>query len=45
MLKWDAHLEYLQLILLEYDLIRALAKHIMLKYFKKSLKPSILAKL
>ena len=39
------HLKHLQLILLEYNPIEVLAKHTMLRYFQKSLKPFILAKL
>lgn len=45
MLKWAANLKHLQLILLDYNLIKALAKPTMLKYFQKDLKFFILAKL
>ena len=45
MLEWAAHFKYLQSILLEYDLIKVLAKLTILKYFWKGLKPSILAEL
>ena len=45
MLDWVAHLEHLQSILLEYNLVRALTKPIMFKYFQKDLKPSVLAEL
>ena len=45
MLDWTAHLEYLQSILLEYDLVGALTKPTMLRYFWEGLKPSILAEL
>ena len=45
MLDWAPYLEYLQSIVLKYDLVGALTKPIMLKYFQKSLKPSVLAKL
>lgn len=45
MLDWVAHLKYLQSILLKYDLIRAPTELMMLRYFRKSLKPSILAEL
>lgn len=45
MLDWAAHLKHLQSILVEYDPIKALNKHTILKYFKKSLKPFILTKL
>lgn len=39
------YLKYLQSILLEYKLIRALARVVILKYFWKGPKPFILAKL
>ena len=45
MLDWAAHLEHQQSILLEYDLVGALTKHTMLRYFREGLKPSILAEL
>ena len=45
MLDWVAHLEYLQSILLEYDLVGAPTKPTILRYFRKSLKPLVLAKL
>ena len=44
-LEWVVHLEHLQLILLAYDPIRALAVPTMLRYFWKGLRPSILAEL
>ena len=44
-LEWAAHFEHLQLILLAYDLVGAPAKPTMLRYFRESLRPSILAKL
>lgn len=45
MLKKAAHLKQMQLILLEYDQVRALAKFTILKYSQNGLKLSILAKL
>lgn len=45
MLDRAAYLEYLQSILLEYDLVRAPTKPTMLNYFRKGLKSSILAEL
>ena len=39
------HKEYLQSILLEYDLVRAPTELTMLKYLRKGLKPSILTEL
>ena len=44
-LDWAAHLEHLQSILLEYNPIGAPTKPTMLKYFRKGLKPLVLAKL
>ena len=44
-LDWAAHLEHLQSILLEYDPVGAPTKPTMLRYFRKGLKPSVLAKL
>lgn len=44
-LDWNTHLEYLQFILLEYDPVKAPTKSIILRYFQKGLKSSILAKL
>ena len=44
-LDWAAHLEHLQSILLEYNPVGAPTKPTMLRYFQKSLKPSVLAKL
>lgn len=38
---WATHLEYLQSILLEFDIDRALKKSVFIKYFWKGLKPSI----
>ena len=43
MLDWAAHLEHLQSILLEYELVGAPTKPTMLRYFRKSLKPFVLA--
>lgn len=40
-----AYFKHLQSILLKYNLVRALIEFTMLKYFQKSLKLSILAKL
>ena len=45
LLEWAAHLKYLQLILLAYNPIGALAKPTMLRYFQKGLQPSILVNL
>ena len=45
MLDWAAHLEYLQSILLEYNLVKASIKPIMLRYFWKNSKLLILAEL
>ena len=45
MLEWAAHLKHLQSILLAYDPVGAPAKPTMLRYFRKGLRPSILAKL
>ena len=45
MLDWAAHLEHLQFILLEYDPVGVPTEPIMLRYFRKDLKPSILAEL
>ena len=45
MLDWSAHLEHLQSILLEYDLVETLTKLTIHKYFQEGLKPSILAEL
>lgn len=45
MLDWTAHLKHLQSILLKSDPTRAQTKLIMLKYFQKDLKLSILAEL
>ena len=45
MLDWTAHLEHLQSILLEYNPVGAPTKPTMLRYFRKGLKPSILAEL
>ena len=45
MLDWTAHLEHLQSILLEYNPVGAPTKPTMLRYFRKGLKPSVLAKL
>ena len=44
-LEWAAHLKHLQSILLAYDLIKALAKPTMLRYFQEGLQSSILVKL
>ena len=44
-LDWAAHLKHLQSILLEYNLVGAPTKPTMLKYFRKSLKPYVLAEL
>ena len=44
-LDWATHLEYLQSILLKYDPVGAPTKSTILKYFRKGLKPSILAEL
>ena len=44
-LDWVAHLEHLQSIRLEYDLIGASTKSTMLRYFREDLKPFILAEL
>ena len=44
-LDWAAYLKHLQFILLEFNPVGALTKPIMLKYFWKDLKPSILAEL
>ena len=43
--EWAAHLEYLQLILLEFDAEWASAKGTMICYFRKGLKPSVRAKM
>ena len=45
MLDWAAHLEHLQSILLEYNLVGALTKLTMLRYFRKGLKSSVLVEL
>ena len=45
MLEWAAQLKHLQLILLAYDSVGAPAKSTMLRYFRKSLRPSILTEL
>ena len=45
MLDWAAHLEHLQSILFEYDLVGAPTKPTMLRYFWKGLKPLVLAEL
>ena len=44
-LDWAAHLEHLQSILLEYDPVGAPIKPTILIYFRKGLKPLVLAKL
>ena len=44
-LDWAAYLEHLQSILLEYDPVGAPTKPTMLRYFRKGLKPSVLAEL
>ena len=44
-LDWAAHLEHLWSILLEYDPVGAPTKLIMLRYFRKGLKPSVLVEL
>ena len=45
MLDWAAHLEHFQSILFKYNLVGALTKPTMLRYFQKGPKPFILAKL
>lgn len=45
MLELAAFLEHLYPTLLEYDLIRAMPEPMMIKYFRKSLWPFILAEL
>ena len=45
MLDWVVYLKHLQSILLEYNPVRTPTKPTMLRYSRKSLKPSILAKL
>ena len=45
MLEWAAQLEHLQLILLAYNLVGALAEPTMLRYFQEGLRPFILAEL
>ena len=45
MLDLAAHLEHLQSILLEYDPVGTPTESTMLKYFRKGLKPLVLAKL
>ena len=45
MLNWATHLEHLQSILLEYNLLKAPTKPTMLRFFQEGLKPSVLAKL
>ena len=45
MLDWVAHLEHLQSILLKYDSVGVLTKLTMLRYFRESLKSSVLAEL
>ena len=44
-LDWAAHLKHLQSILLEYDLVGALTKPTILRYFREGLKLSVLTKL
>ena len=44
-LDWAAYLKHLQSILLKYDPVGAPIKPTMLKYFRKGLKPSVLAEL
>ena len=44
-LDWATHLEHLQSILLEYDPVGAPTKPTKLRYFRKSLKPFVLAEL
>ena len=45
MLEWAAYLEHLQLILLLYDPVGAPTKPMILRYFQKGLRTSILAEL